>query len=598
MGCEQQRGHGDGGRMIVDSDVVVSSVDDHVATVGPTGMGDGARQRKARGAFFTPQELCTHICEWAVRTPADQVLEPSCGEAAFLVAAARRLDMLAAPVDRAQLVGVELHAGSAAAARKSITAAGRLAEVRVGDFFAVPGQRQFDAVVGNPPYVRYQGFVGASRLASRRAALDGGVCLSALASSWAAFTVHAAEFLRPGGRLGLVLPAELLTVNYAADVRRYLMERFGRVRVVMFTERVFPGVLEEVVLVLAEDALTPGGTDHCELHQVTSAAELASELPGTGAPGGAHRWRPVDTSAKWTPALLPASALQVYAPLQSGEGFTGLQTWGETTLGSVTGRNDYFALSPAEAMRLRLRANETLPLSPPGSRHLRGLSLTTAAWLELGEAGSRTLLFHPGSHRADMSRGARGYLAQGEDDGVPDAYKCRVRSPWWQVPLVTPADLLLTYMNADTPRLVTNAAAVRHLNSVHGIYLREDTRRLGRGLLPLASLNSVTLLGAELVGRAYGGGMLKLEPREADQLPVPTPAMVAACKSALQARRSAVCAALRRRDLLAAVRLVDQVLLREHLSLDLDQHTELVTAHALMTTRRMARGATRLPGGR
>src|SRR5664280_613863 len=50
-------------------------------------------------------------------------------------------------------------------------------------------------------------------------------------SSWAAFTVHAAEFLRPGGgRLGLVLPAELLTVNYAAEVRRYLMARFGRVR--------------------------------------------------------------------------------------------------------------------------------------------------------------------------------------------------------------------------------------------------------------------------------------------------------------------------------------------------------------------------------
>ncbi len=139
---------------------------------------------------------------------------------------------------------------------------------------------------------------------------------------------------------------------------------------------------------------------------------------------------------------------------------------------------------------------------------------------------------------------------------------------------------------------------MRHLNSVHGVYLRAETRQLGRELLPLASLNSVTLLGAELVGRAYGGGMLKLEPREADQLPVPTPATVAACRSALQARRSAVGEALRRRDLLAAVRLVDQVLLREHLSLDRDQHTELVTAHALMTARRVARGASRLPGGR
>lgn len=560
----------------------------------------GALQRKARGAFFTPLELCVYVCDWAVRTPGDRVLEPSCGQAAFLIAAAQRLDALEAPADPEQLVGIELHAESAVTAREVVAAAGRPAQVTVGDFFDVPGERRFDAVVGNPPYVRYQGFTGASRIAGRQAALNGGVGLTALASSWAAFTVHAAEFLRPGGRLGLVLPAELLTVNYAAEVRRYLMERFGRVRLVVFTERVFPGVLEEVVLLLAEDALAPGGTDHCELHQVLSAAELARELHGddAGGPGAAHRWRPADRSGKWTPALLSASALQVYAPLVAGDGFAGLQTWGETTLGAVTGRNSYFALSPAQARRLRIRETETVPLSPPGSRHLRALSLSTAAWRALGEGGSRTLLFRPGADRAAMSPGARGYLAQGEADGVPEAYKCRVRSPWWQVPLVVPADLLLTYMNADTPRLTTNLAGVRHLNSVHGVYLHAQTRDLGRELLPLASLNSLTLLGAELVGRAYGGGMLKIEPREADQLPVPTPAVAAECRATLAAQRPAVRAALRNGDLLAAVRLVDQVLLRDHMGLDADQHAELVAAHALLSARRIARGATRLSGPR
>lgn len=572
-----------------------------------TAVGDGTRLRKARGAFFTPPELCTYICDWAVRTPRDRVLEPSCGEAAFLLTAARRLDALAAPADPTQLVGVELHADSAETARGLVAEAGRPVDVTVADFFTVPGCRRFDAVVGNPPYVRYQGFTGASRIAGRRAALNGGVGLTALASSWAAFTVHAAEFLRPGGRLGLVLPAELLTVNYAADVRRYLMERFGRVRLVMFTERVFPGVLEEVVLLLAEDALAPGGTGHCELRQITSAAELAGEFQGGEFQGDefqggertrVHRWRPVDTSAKWTPALLPATALEIYAPLVSGDGFTGLQTWGETTLGAVTGRNSYFALSPARASQLRLRPTETLPLSPPGSRHLRGLSLPAAAWRELGEAGARTLLFRPGTDRRTMSRGACRYLAHGEDDGVPEAYKCRVRAPWWQVPLVAPAELLLTYMNADTPRLVTNSAGVRHLNSVHGVYLHEHARGLGSELLPLAGLNSLTLLGAELVGRAYGGGMLKLEPREADQLPVPAPGAVAACQEALRARRPAVREALRRGELPVAVRLVDQVLLRDYLGLQADQHAELVAAHARMTARRVARNTARVAGSR
>ncbi len=560
---------------------------------------DSTGRRKARGAFFTPPQLCTYICDWAVRSPTDQVLEPSCGEAAFLLAASRRLSALNAPPVVEQLVGVEIHADSAASARDLVAATGRPVQVRVADFFAVAGERRFDAVVGNPPYVRYQGFSGAARTASRAAALNGGVGLTALASSWAAFTVHAAEFLRPGGRLGLVLPGELLTVNYAAQVRRYLMERFGRVRLVVFTERVFPGVLEEVVLLLAEDALATGGTDHCELHQVSGAADLAHELrpeqthPGAGAV--AHRWWPTDTSGKWTAALLPSSALEIYAPLVSGNEFTGLQSWGETTLGAVTGRNNYFALSPDQAHELGLREEETVALSPPGSRHLRGLSLTTTAWRELGEAGSRTLLFRPGPDRAAMSAGARRYLAVGEADAVHEAYKCRVRSPWWQVPLVAVADLLVTYMNADTPRLTTNLAEVRHLNSVHGLFLAEHTRDLGRELLPLASLNSVTLLGAELVGRAYGGGMLKLEPREADQLPVPTTAVVRGCRSALSARRPAIRKALGRGDLPAAVRLVDEVLLRDHLGISAERHASLVAAHALLTSRRLARGATRLP---
>jgi adenine-specific DNA-methyltransferase len=55
---------------------------------------------------------------------------------------------------------------------------------------------------------------------------------------------------------------------------------------------------------------------------------------------------------------------------------------------------------------------------------------------------------------------------------------------------------------------------------------------------------------------------------------------------------------LRSGDLLAAVRLVDQVLLRDHLGLDADQHAELVAAHALLIARRVARSATRPPGSR
>jgi adenine-specific DNA-methyltransferase len=537
---------------------------------------DSAALRKARGAFFTPPALCDYVVAWAVRSGTDRVLEPSCGEAAFLLAAAERLRGLGAR--EPELHCHELHSSSAAAAETMLTAAGHRARISVGDFLTTPSQPDYDVVVGNPPYVRYQDFAGSARAAGRRAALSAGVSLTRLASSWAAFTVHAAEFLRPGGRLGLVLPAELLSVNYAADVRSFLMRRFGRVRLVLFHERVFPGVMAEVVLLLAEGE---GPTSHCELLQVQDLTEL------TAATGVESTWAPPLANGKWTAALLPGRARELYAGLTAGPSFSTLHAWGETTLGAVTGRNEWFALSPQRVADLGLTRSDVVPVSPPGSRHLREPAFTAATWRALGEAGSRTWLFRP---EGTPSAAAAAYIADGERLGVHEAYKCRVRRPWWRVPVIPPADLLLTYMNADRPHLTGNRARVHHLNSVHGVYLRPGLRRIGSELLPLAALNTLTLIGAETVGRAYGGGVLKLEPREADVLPVPSSALVSAAAPALRALRPQIETLLAAGRLHEATALVDEVVLRKVAGVGTDDLQALVMARQILADRRAARG--------
>ena len=538
---------------------------------------DSQELRKARGAFFTPPELCGYMAEWAIRTPADHVLEPSCGEAAFLLAAAERLAQLG-QAEAGGLRAVELHEPSARAARALLQARGFDARVDVGDFFAAHPEPTFDAVIGNPPYVRYQDFSGDDRIRARAAALAGGVRLSALASSWAAFTVHATLFLNPAGRLALVLPAELLSTNYAGEVRSFLMRRFARVRLVLFTERVFPGVLEEVVLLLAEGE---GPTDHCELHQVRGAEELAGKTRAVSS------WRPTDPEGKWTPALLEPEALAVYGGLMGHPDFLTLHNWGETTLGAVTGNNGYFALTDSQLADLGLDADDVVSLSPPGSRHLRALTFRRADWESLRSRDGRTWLFRPAG---EPSPAAWQYIADGEREGVQRAYKCRVREPWWRTPIGPPPDLFVTYMNADTPRLATNNAGVHHLNSVHGLYLRPNLKGMLAELLPIASLNSMTLVGAETVGRAYGGGMLKLEPREADLLPMPAPHLVERTATRLSALRGVILEALSRGELGEAVRRVDEVLLLDGLGLSRSQLQTLAHAHAALAARRVARG--------
>lgn len=539
-------------------------------------MLDTAELRKARGAFFTPPPLTDFLAEWALRSPADRVLEPSCGEAGFLVSAIARLRALGAEnISPDQLEGLDIHAESVAEADRIVREVGGSANLSRADFFEIspaPLFGEFDAVIGNPPYVRYQDFAGDARAKGRRAALAQGVRLPGLASSWAAFTVHAASFLQPEGRLALVLPGELLSVNYAAPVRRYLLERFASVQLIVFETRVFPGVSEDVVLLLAEGS---GPTDHFDVYQAKDLASL-NALEFTN-------WFPFDSAEKWLPALLPPGAAEIYRQALEGDAFGRLEDWGETDLGMVTGNNNFFTLSVEKARKLGLRDGDLTRISPPSSRHLRGLTFTDKTWREMADAGARVYLFDPSSR---PSTAAQRYIEEGEERGVPNAYKCRVRTPWWRVPKVRTPDLFFTYMNHDAPRLVANRAGVPHLNSVHGVSLALDYRTLGRDLLPMAMLNSVTMLGAELVGRSYGGGILKIEPKEADRMPVPTPAAIQAAAKRLRPLRPQLASLLRQRKLDEVIRLVDRALLLQHLRHTTEELANLTAARQHMFNRR------------
>lgn len=532
--------------------------------------------RKARGAFFTPEPLTRFITEWAVRSRTDLVMEPSAGDAAFLVEAVRRLQDLGA--ERPTVAGVEIHSHSARSAVERITNAGGTADIKHSDFFLVEPEPVFDAVIGNPPYIRYQEFTGEARKRSRASALKAGVSLSGLSSSWAAFTVQSALFLKPGGRMGFVLPAELLSVNYAAPVRQFLFDRFNTVELVLFSEQVFPEAEADVVLLLA-DGFDRGPTDHAVIYQARDGEALKTlGVPVT--------WSPKSASDKWTGLLVGTQALSPLRSLRESGDFTDLETWGDTTLGMVTGNNGFFALSPARVRELGLKRTDLLRLSPPGSGHLRGLSLTRRNMTDLGRAGRSTWLFRPGS---TPSRAAETYISAGHKAGVDRAYKCRVRKTWYQVPVLPPADLLLTCMNADTPRLTTNEAQAHHLNSVHGVYLAPALKELGSELLPLASLNSLTLLNAEMVGRSYGGGILKIEPREADVWAMPSPGFVTQRAAALRAVKTKVARALRTGNLLAAVDLVDRALLLDAGAITSGELDIVRQAHQVMTDRRVAR---------
>ena len=536
-------------------------------------------ERKARGAFFTPAAIARFVARWAVSSASCHVLEPSCGEAAFLLAAAEELSLKGSKLnDPSQLSGVDVHAASAAVARNILARAGAEATIKTGDFFLEQPDPRFDAVLGNPPFIRYQEFTGEVRARSLEAALAQGVRLSGLASSWAAFTIHASCFVKPGGRLGLVLPAELLTVGYAAEVRRFLLKRFGNVRLVVFEQRVFPEVLEDTILLLAEGL---GPATHFEVYQAKNAEDLSAPT--------IKAWtdHQPDSSERWSPALLDAGAYRAFEDVVGGSNIARLSSWGSAFLGAVTGDNSFFCLSAKEVTELRLSNDDVRRISPPGARHLRGVTFTSAAWETLVEDGKRAYLFYPAG---EPSAAAWDYIASGKERGVDKAYKCRVRTPWWRVPLVKRPNFIITYMNSESIRFIRNEAGVDALNSVYGFDLVPGVNEAAGELLPIALLNSVTMLSAELCGRVHGGGMLKHEPRSLDQLWVPSESCVLNAQEKLIALRAQIGRLLRKSDVEAVVKLVDEAVLRETAGFSAESIAIIKEARTRLMKRRMLLG--------
>lgn len=544
-------------------------------------------ERHKRGAYFTPGLIADYLAKWAIRDNAHAtVLDPTCGGGIFLEAAGRHLLQVGATREAlaAQVHGIDIHGDTIRSTRAHLEALDLDASFTEADFFKVPAPdvpnsafQKFDAVLGNPPFVRFHHHRGDDRDRSTAAALAQGVRLPQNASSWAASLVHAAAFVKPTGTLAWVVPAELLTVSYAEPVRRWLQRRFSWVRLVFIEKPQFADAQERVLLLIASGS---GGCESFTLMYVQDSDELETFHPldvGTGVPAA---------EGKWTDMLLTMRE-KVLLRTASQSRFVPLAEYGKVVLGTVTGANKYFCMSDEDRSNhgLEEQVDVIATLPSPARTLSTSLAFTTEDWSALKRAGEPVWMLNPALD-ADRPEVAA-YLARGERDKVHEGYKCRHRKDWWRIPVVAAPDLFFTYMSHRMPRLVANEAHTTFLNSLHGIRLNKDAPKGRAAMLAMTSLNSLTLLFAELNGRSYGGGVLKLEPTETANLRVPGPELLQATWASLGRKRGHVRTLVGEGLLDEARSLVDAAMLQQVLELDEQDTVALQAAASRLRSQRL-----------
>jgi adenine-specific DNA methylase len=467
---------------------------------------ENATTEKLRGGFYTPAPIAAFILKWGINGSSNfDVLEPSCGDGVFLEQLREKKHKFKS------VTAIELDEVEAAKTDKI-----RLDNSTVinTDFhrYCNESAERFDLVVANPPYIRYQYFAQEQQNEAATIFARAGMKYSKLTNAWVSFVVGASLMLKETGKIGFVIPAELLQVSYAQQLREFLAHFYNKINIISFEKLVFPDIQQEVVLLLCEkNQSNTHLIDHLELRDASELEKL--DVNKLKSPAKKIDFK----SNKWTFYFLNQKEIDFLEEVAELKTIPTIGDYSNVEVGITTGANDFFTvpLSIVEEYQLSEYAKPMVGRSV----QVNSIVFTEDDWkINKHSKAKAHLLVFPSKHRINGHKGVNSYIALGESLGINKGYKTGIRDDWFVVPSIKVSDALFIRRNNRYPRLILNKAAAYTTDTMHRVFVKKGANT---NAFIASFYNSLSLAFSEIVGRSYGGGVLELMPSEAEKILLP-----------------------------------------------------------------------------
>lgn len=483
--------------------------------------------QKLAGSYYTPPATASFLARWILSGQPQTILEPSVGNGALLGALADELSQCR-PIRTPHVAAIEIDKAICNALRRKI-GSGVFSplpiDVKAGDFLEYSRRAeaegiQFDAVIGNPPFIRYQYLDQTYQGLTERIFRETGLAFTKHTNAWVPFVLQSLKLLRAGGKLGMVLPAEIVHVLHAQSLRQYLTETCEEIIAVDLEDLFSADVLQGVVLLLCTKApKRRGGSKAARLCVSPASSE---DIMNGHAAAFLSNLRFQDAALfthKWMEALLTPEELRVLARARALPGIKRFKEVASVDVGIVTGANSFFLVNKETVEKFDL--GEFARPMYGRSSHVKGVLLSEKDLATNAKDGLPAFfLDFPDVDVEDLPANARRYIELGEKDRLHTRFKCRIRDPWYCVPSVWPSRIGMLKRAHHVPRLILNEANALSTDTAYRIKMNPAYEANANALVS-GFVNSLTCLSAELEGRHYGGGVLELVPSEIERLVVP-----------------------------------------------------------------------------
>lgn len=475
-----------------------------------------ARERlREKGQFWTPDWVAEAMVAYALAGLAETLFDPAVGTGAFFRAARKTAYEHGRPI---MCKGMEIDPSVLQQAfEDGHLSAQDIKGVEIGDFVLQPTEKKWDAIAANPPYVRHHRLLPAQKEALKQLSVRIlGKAIDGRAGLHVYFLLRALTLLQDNGRLAIILPADVCEGKSARDIWAWVAVHFAMDAVITFAPEAspFPSVDTNPVVFLLRKAPPKEQFWWVKCHQAQTLS--LKEWVLKGMEDQTHDGLSVmrrSVQEGLTTGLSREPAEHTRATYTLGD-------FAKVIRGIATGANEFFFLNSRQVQALKIPEHYFVR-AIGRTRDVCGDAISTEMLNALDAAGRPTFLLSLNGHDiAAFPEALRNYLAFGERQNLPARPLIAQRKPWYKMEVRMPPPLLFAYLGRRNSRFIRNYAGVVPLTGFLCVYPNfSDAASLDRLLQMLNHPDTIANLSK--IGKSYGSGAIKVEPRRLEQLPIP-----------------------------------------------------------------------------